>query len=611
MTTCIDVTLEGLYQLQERVDRRQIEAEDWPVVGGLLSKLIERTESRIARLKAKADHQQPPQESQQNETVPTHGAEPSSHAEDGAANQESDEDDPSNEADAGQGEPAGAEPTEPDPPKKGHGRNGANAFRNATKVFHALAAGIIGGICILCGVGRVFPYRDKVIIRVVGQSLFAAFRHHFEQGRCRLCGAIFTAEGIQLVVREGIGTSYITYDWSACAILIVMHYFAGAPFKRLEALHQGWGVPMPDANQWRVVDECDDLLAPLSRALEKHAIQHAITLIFDDTGSMIIEIRRQIQKEIQVLELLGESTKHVRTGINASCIRIETEAAKIVLFYTGRHHAAEMVDRLLEHRRASAEKLVAVSDAASKNFSHGHADELEQAVCNAHCYLKFRAVKNQFPAEHAVAGEVYQDVFANDDKTEALGLDPHARMLYHREHSKPHMVRLWQMCKDKVDGKLVEPNSPLWEPVSFVINQWPRLTRFYEVPGVPLDSNLVEQALIIPVRYLAGSFAYQTQTGADVGDRHMSLIATANVNGVEPVAYLTECLRNHEDLAKRSEYYLPWVYRDRLEQLDCVPQAQGPPPSRPSPPAEQEVRHPLRPGTHRPSAPSAPAQPPP
>src|SRR3990172_3078767 len=319
---------------------------------------------------------------------------------------------------------------------------------------------------------------------------------------------------------------------------------------------------------------------------------------------MIIETRRQIRKEIEALALLGESPQQVRTGINATAIYIETEEAKVFLFFTGRHHAGEIVDRILEYRRAST-KLVALTDAASKNFSHSHADELEQAVCNAHCYLKFRAVKDLFPAEYAVAGEVYEKVFDNDDKAKTLGLDPDQRMLYHRAHSKPQMLRLWEMCKDKTDGNLVEPNSPLWEPVCFVINQWPRLTKFYQVPGVPLDSNLVEQALIIPVRYLAGSFAYKTQNGADVGDRHMSLIATANANGIEPVAYLTECLRNHEDLAKRPDHYLPWAYRDRLEHLDSVPQAQPAPPSSSRPPSpSQEVQHPLRPGTppaHRPN----------
>ena len=99
--------------------------------------------------------------------------------------------------------------------------------------------------------------------------------------------------------------------------------------------------------------------------------------------------------------------------------------------------------------------------------------QLEQAVCNAHCFVRFRAVKTQFPAEYAVAAQVYEKVFDNDAKAKARGLDHDERMLYHREHSKPQMLRLWEMCKDKIDHKLVEPNSPLWEPVSFVINQWP------------------------------------------------------------------------------------------------------------------------------------------
>jgi len=297
-----------------------------------------------------------------------------------------------------------------------------------------------------------------------------------------------------------------------------------------------------------------------------------------------------------VLEQLGESTKHVRTGINATGVYLEVEGATVVLFFTGRHHAGEIIDRLLKHRRAGANKLVSLTDAASKNFRHSHTDKLEAGVCNAHCYLKFRAVKDQFPAEHAVAGEIYKKVFDNDDKAKALGLGPLERMLYHRAHSKPQMQRLWQMCKDKLDQNLVEPSSPLWESVSYVINQWPRLTKFYEVVGVPLDTNVLEQALIIPVRYLAGSFAYKTQNGADVGDRHMSLIATANANGVEPVDYLTECLRNHEDLAKRPEHYFPWVYRDRREQLGKGKQAQAPPSNTsPSP----QVQHPLRPGVHR------------
>jgi len=152
------------------------------------------------------------------------------------------------------------------------------------------------------------------------------------------------------------------------------------------------------------------------------------------------------------------------------------------------------------------------------------------------------------------------------------------------------MNKLKALCEQKLNSKLVEPSSPLWEPLTFIINQWERLTRFCQVPGVPLDTNLVEQALIMPVRYLAGSFNYKTEDGATVGDHAMSLIATARANAVEPVAYLTECLRCHEDLANRPEHYLPWVYRQRLNEGDSPREPARAPPQPASPEPTRVLR---------------------
>jgi hypothetical protein len=284
---------------------------------------------------------------------------------------------------------------------------------------------------------------------------------------------------------------------------------------------------------------------------------------------MVIALKKQIDAEIAAREALGESTKEVRTGINATGLYWETPNGPVILFYTGRHHAGEIVDQLLRHRLLSSPKLVKCTDGASKNFDHEHADKLVESTCNAHALLKFRDIKDKHPVEYAEAGRVYKQVFDNDDEAKALGLTPVDRMLHHREHSKPLMQQLKRMCEEKITSKLVEPSSRLWEPLTFVINQWDRLTRFCDVPGVPLDTNLVEQALIMPVRYLAGSFNYHTEDGAVVGDHAMSLIATARANDVEPVAYLTECLRCHEDLAKNPDQYLPWVYRERRKDVDA------------------------------------------
>jgi transposase len=549
----INVTLEGLHQLLHRIERQALHPGDWAICGALVLQLISRTEAKQQRMRAKVAATAA--EPSANVVDAEYTALPPGMSCDGCATGA-----PGTVGEAGTDPGTTADTKQK---AKGHGRNGAGAYVHAKHFVHALLVGVLGAICEACGRGRLTRYREKVVVRVVGQPLFGAEVHHFEQVRCRSCGRVRRAD-VPAQVLAGLGTSYVVYDWWACALLIVMHYFAGSPFKRLESLHQGWGIPLADANQWQLVDQSDNLLMPLYRAMERHGIQKAISLRIDDTGSEVVTLRRQIQGELAALKALGESTADVRTGINATGVYLQTQDATVVLFYTGRHHAGEVLDRLLAHRGTQDSKLVKVTDGATKNFDHQHQDKLLEGTCNAHAFLKFRALKEKYPTEYAVAGEVYSKVFDYDDQAQARGLNPVERMHYHRMHSKPLMEKLKAMCEEKVTKNLVEPRSLLWEPITFIINQWPRLTLFYEVPGVPLDTNLVEQSLIIPVRYLAGSFNYQTDTGAEVGDRFMSLVATARANGVEPVAYLAYCLEHHEDLAKRPEHYLPWLYRQRV-----------------------------------------------
>jgi hypothetical protein len=565
--------LEGLRQLRHRVDLKQLEPEDWPLLGALVFKQIARAEARQERMIAKIAAAAVGTAATEDASGLVIDADYSAHDSESTGREASgaDRGEPESPTTAGDG---AADKRKPEKPK-GHGRNGTSAYCNAKHFFYALAVGLIGAVCEACDLGKMYRYREKIIIRIVGQPLFDAELHHVEQARCRECGHIVRASA-PAWVHEGIGSDYIRYDWSACAMLMVMHYFGGAPFKRLESLHEGWGIPMPDANQWAVVNAGDDFLMPLYKALEQHAIQKATNFRIDDTGSMVIALQRQIDAEIAALQCLGESTKDVRTGINATGLYWETPDGPIILFYTGRHHAGEIVDRLLQHRLISSPKLVKCTDGASKNFDHEHEEKVVESTCNAHCLLKFRDLKDKYPCEYAEAGSVYKQVFDNDDQAKALGLTSVDRMLYHRQHSKPLMEELKKKCEQKLKSKLVEPNSPLWEPLTFVVNQWERLIRFCEVPGVPLDTNLVEQALIMPVRYLGGSFNYQTEDGAVVGDHLMSLIGTARANDVEPVAYLTECLRCHTDLAKRPDHYLPWNYRKRLKEGDALPPREEP-----------------------------------
>jgi transposase len=550
--------------MQHRIDHRRLEDRDWPVISALLGGFVGREEARVQRMLDKMAANTASAADEQTSDSPggETGVIGADAVGDGSApliqNNEAASSPVADPANSGE-----------DGKSKGHGRNGASAFTNAKHFFYGLAAGVIGSLCEACSAGCMTKYREKVTIRVVGQPLFGVELHHAEQARCRICGRIITA-ALPRCAGDGIGKS-VTYHWTACATLIVMHYFAGMPFKRLESLHESWGIPFSDANQWEMIDGAMGLLSPLLKALEKHATANLTSFLIDDTGTMVIELRRQIEAECEAAKALGLPKESVRTGINATCAYIETPQGKVILFYTGRHHAGEIIDVLMKRRSAGAEKVVKVTDGASKNFDHTQSDKMIEGVCNAHAFLKFRAVKDQFPAEYALIAEAYNKVFENDAHTLKLEMSPVDRFAYHKRLSEPWMKKIKRMCEEKVRDRLVEPRSPLWEPVTFIINQWPRLTKFLQTPGVPIHTNIVEQNLIIPVRYLAASFNFKNQTGADAGDEAMALTVTARANGVEPVAYIAHCLENHEDLKLCPEKYLPWVYRERMKARDAPP----------------------------------------
>ena len=261
MTQTIDVSIAGLHQLYARIGQQQLDKGDWPVVGALVAKFLVRQEAKLERMVAKVAA----------EAAATAKAAGQSGDVIDVAHKNIDDkpggDTPNGGPSAPQNSgaaPAGATPsstttkaTTTDPPKKikNHGRNGVAAYTNAKDVVHALMLGILGSLC-ECGKACMTKYREKVVIRVLGQPLFGVELHHYEQARCKMCGKIIRAGGPAAVL-DGLGTSYVVYDWSACAMLSVMHYFGGAPFKRLESLHAGWGIPFADANQWNAVDKCD------------------------------------------------------------------------------------------------------------------------------------------------------------------------------------------------------------------------------------------------------------------------------------------------------------------------------------------------------------------
>jgi hypothetical protein len=97
-----------------------------------------------------------------------------------------------------------------------------------------------------------------------------------------------------------------------------------------------------------------------------------------------------------------------------------------------------------------------------------------------------------------------------------------------------------------------------------MLRHWKALTLFLRSAGAPLDNNVCERALKKAILHRKNSLFYKTLNGAQVGDLHMSLIHSCELNGANPFDYLTELQRHAEELHRQPAAWMPWNYRTSM-----------------------------------------------
>jgi hypothetical protein len=133
------------------------------------------------------------------------------------------------------------------PARKGHGRNGAQAYPGARKIQVRHETLQAGDRCPQCPNGKLYHQKAPAyLVRIVGQPPLGATVWELEKLRCNLCGEIFTAQD-----PEGVGPE--KYDATSAAMIALLKYGNGLPFHRLAQLQGGMGIPLPAATQWEIV----------------------------------------------------------------------------------------------------------------------------------------------------------------------------------------------------------------------------------------------------------------------------------------------------------------------------------------------------------------------
>ncbi len=193
------------------------------------------------------------------------------------------------------------------------------------------------------------------------------------------------------------------------------------------------------------------------------------------------------------------------------------------------------------------------------------------AFCWAHCRRRFYEIHQATgsPLAEEVLRQI-RELYAIE--ADLRGQPAQDRRAARQERSRPLVdaLHVWLTAQlGRVSGK-----SNLAEAIRYALRHWPGLVLFLDDGRLELDNNTIERA----IRPIALGRKNSLFAGSDGGACHWaivaSLVATAKLNGVEPLAWLTDVLeRMVSGLTKAHELerLLPWIWK--AERLAAVADA--------------------------------------
>jgi transposase len=431
---------------------------------------------------------------------------------------------------------------------RGHGRNGAEAYRGAARIDVPHPSLTAGDACPACSEGIVYTKAPGVLVRITGQPPLAARIYALQKLRCHLCGQVFTAD-----TPEVAGET--KYDATAASMIGLLKYGTGLPFYRLDGLQQNLGVPLPASTQWDIVQAVAESLTPAFEELIRQAAQGEV-LHNDDTTVKILELMGQRGRQQAPADTADDADG--RRGLYTSGVVALGDGHRVAVFFSGRRHAGENLAEVLKHRAERLPPPIQMCDALTRNLP----GELRTilAHCLAHARRRFVEVHDRFPEPCRHLLETLAVVYRHDAEARERGLSPEARLSFHQEASRPTMQELHDWLERQLEEKRTEPNSALGGAIEYMLRHWEPLTLFLRQAGAPLDNNVCERALKRAILHRKNALFYKTPNGARVGDLFMSLIHTCQLNGANPFDYLTALQRHADALAADPSQWMPWNY---------------------------------------------------
>jgi hypothetical protein len=433
--------------------------------------------------------------------------------------------------------------------KKGHGRNGADAYQGAAVVEVSHPELNPGDTCPAeaCD-GRLYEMSEPgVLVSVTGAPLASATRYNLQKLRCGICEIVYTAPKPE-------GVSDKKYDANFIAMLMINKYFMSVPLYRQDRLQSHLGIPLPASTQWDLMVAHEPMLKVLYKAIVFDAA-NGLALCYDDTSV-------KIMSEIKAAKLAQKGEKSQHTCFTTGIVSLH-EDHRAYLYITDNRTAGKCIAEIMALRDTDLDPPIMMCDALPANIPQGISEDLYiLCFCLVHARRQFYELPNGYDdlADKVIGliGTIY------DHEAHTKGMSREKRLAYHQEKSTPVMDELKAYLEEQKPE--FEPNSVPGKAIDYILNRWTQLSQFLRQIHAPLDTNIVERALKLVIQVRKSSMFYKTLSSAAFASYVQSALYSAAQNEINPCDYMCALIENEQAVIKTPNAWLPWHYQETLKQ---------------------------------------------
>jgi transposase len=434
------------------------------------------------------------------------------------------------------------------PEKKGHGKNHSDEYTGAEEIEVKHEQLNAGDPCPIedCS-GKLYSIDPGVVINITGSPIASAKKYLIEKLRCALCGTRYAATPPEDMDPKR------RYDEKFAAMLMINKYFMAVPFFRQQTLQEMLGIPLPIGTQWDIIKSYEPVLKVVYNALLKDGA-NADGFHIDDTSAKILEIIKERNAGDR------KSSSCFTTGI----VTIHDDH-KSTIYLTNDATAGKTLAPLWAYREEGLPTPFIMSDALTANIPNDIEEDLYLlCYCLVHARRNFYSLGDGYDDLADTVIDLISEIYDNESQTKNMSANK--RLAYHQEHSQPVMTKLKQHLKKY--QKEFEPNSSAGKAIQYMMSRWTELTQFLKHPKTPIDNNIAERVLKLPIRNRKSAMFYKTLKSALLASYVQSLLFSAAQNNINPFEYMKEILVRKDIVKKSPTKWLPWKYLESIQALD-------------------------------------------